>query len=203
MMVVFQLIVLLFSVIIHEVSHGLMALFLGDDTAEKSGRLSLNPLVHLDLFGSIILPLLLFFGTHGSFVFGWAKPVPFNPLNLRHPRRDTALVAVAGPLANISLAVIFGIIIRFLEGGAFASLIPFLNIIVLLNLILAVFNLIPIPPLDGSKILFYFFPSAQLEFFLNKYSLLLILLVLFFGFSLIWPLVSWLFKLITGLPVSL
>lgn len=203
MVVIFQLTVLLFSVIIHEVSHGLMALFLGDDTAERMGRLSLNPLVHLDPFGSIILPLLLFIGTHGSFVFGWAKPVPFNPLNLRHPHRDTALVAIAGPLANISLAVVFGIIVRFLGGGVFASLIPFLNIIVLLNLILAIFNLIPVPPLDGSKILFYFFPSAQLEFFLNKYSLFLILLVLFFGFSLVWPLVGWLFRIITGLPMIL
>ncbi len=198
---IFQLIVLLFSVIIHEVSHGMMALFLGDDTAEKAGRLSLNPLVHLDPFGSVILPLLLYV-THSPFLFGWAKPVPFNPLNLRHPHRDTALVAIAGPLANISLAVVFGLLIRIFQGGAFSYLLPYLSVIVLINLVLAVFNLIPIPPLDGSKILFYFFPSAKLEFFLNRYSFILILLVLFVGENAIWSIVSWLFRILTGLPMS-
>jgi len=198
---VFQLIVLLFSVIIHEVSHGAMALFLGDDTAERMGRLTLNPLAHLDPFGSVILPLLLYI-IHSPFLFGWAKPVPFNPLNLRHPHRDTALVAVAGPLANISLAVVFGLLIRVLTGTAYASLIPLFGVIVLINLILAVFNLFPVPPLDGSKILFYLFPSARLEFFLKKYSMILVMLVIFLGFNLIWPVVGMIFKVLTGMPLA-
>jgi len=112
MMQIFQLIVLLFSVIIHEVSHGYAALKLGDDTAEKMGRLTLNPLPHLDLWGSILMPLILFFTTNGKFVFGYAKPVPYNPLNLKNPRRDSAILAFAGPLANLTVAFIFGILIR-------------------------------------------------------------------------------------------
>ena len=200
----FQLIVLLFSVVIHEVSHGLMAWYLGDDTAERAGRLSLNPLAHLDFMGSFIVPLLLFATTGGKFVFGWAKPVPFNPAKLRNPRRDTALVAAAGPLANLILAILTGVIIRLLAGmgGIAAPIIPYLNIIVVLNLVLAVFNLVPIPPLDGSKILFYLFPSVKLELWLNRYGLLLLLLFLFVGFSWIWPIVSILFRLITGIPLT-
>ncbi len=198
---IFQLIVLLFSVIVHEVSHGAMALFLGDDTAERMGRLTLNPLAHLDPFGSVILPLLLYF-IHSPFLFGWAKPVPFNPLNLRHPHRDTALVAVAGPLSNISLAVIFGLLIRMLTGTAFVSLVPLFSVIVFINLILAVFNLFPVPPLDGSKILFYLFPSDQLKSFLRQYSMILIMFVLFFGFRLIWPVVGMAFRILTGIPLS-
>ena len=101
---VFQLIILLFSVIIHEVFHGLAALYFGDDTAEKMGRLTLNPIKHLDPIGSVLLPLILVIMNSG-FVFGWAKPVPYNPLKLKNPRRDTALLALSGPLANFSLAL--------------------------------------------------------------------------------------------------
>lgn len=196
-MIFFQLIILLFSVMIHEVSHGTMAKELGDDTAEKMGRLTLNPLAHLDFFGSFLMPLLLYFATGGKFVFGWAKPVPYNPLNLKHPRRDTALVAFAGPMANLLLALVLGVIIRlnFLP----ENLVYYLAYIVLINIGLAIFNLVPLPPLDGSKILLYFFPSQKLEIFLLQYGNLLLILFLIFGWGLIQPLISILFRLFIGL----
>lgn len=200
MIFLFQLIVLLFSVVIHEVSHGYWAYKLGDDTAYLMGRLTLNPLAHLDPFGSIILPLCLYFLTGGSLVFGWAKPVPYNPLKLKNPRRDSALLAFGGPLANLSVAFIFGLIIRLFMAFGYTSIIPFFSLVVGINLILAVFNLIPIPPLDGSKILFYFVPSFELEAFLNRFGFLFIFLVLMFGWSIIFPAVSLLFTLFTGLP---
>ncbi|MGC8851927.1 MAG: site-2 protease family protein [Minisyncoccia bacterium] len=196
----FSIIVLLFSVIIHEVSHGWAAFKLGDDTAEKMGRLTLNPLPHLDLWGSILMPLLLFLSTGGKFVFGYAKPVPFNPLNLKHPRRDSAILAFAGPLANLILALIFGILIRILISlHLFINLIVYFQIIVFTNLVLAIFNLIPIPPLDGSKILFYFWPSYKLELFLSQYSFIILILFILFGWNLVYPLISLLFHLLTGM----
>ena len=113
---VFQLIVLVFSVILHEVSHGFVAEWLGDPTARLAGRLTLNPIKHIDLFGSIILPLLLVI-SGSSIVFGWAKPVPYNPYNLKRPERDGALIAAAGPLSNLTTAVIFAVIFRVLGGA--------------------------------------------------------------------------------------
>ena len=196
-MIIFQLIILLFSVIIHEVSHGTMAKQLGDDTAERMGRLTLNPLAHLDFFGSFLMPLLLYFTTSGRFVFGWAKPVPYNPLNLKHPRRDTALVAFAGPMANLLLALTLGLIIRLHFFGE--SIVYYLAYIVLINISLAIFNLVPLPPLDGSKIFLYFFPSQKLEFFLLQYGNLLLIFFLIFGWQLIQPLILILFLLFTGL----
>src|SRR3989344_1145312 len=159
----FQIVVLIFSVVIHEVSHGFAALSLGDRTAEDAGRLTLNPLKHLDPFGSVLLPLFTLF--LGGFVFGWAKPVPYNPYNLKNQKWGPALVGAAGPAANIGLALVFGLLLRFLPG--FSESIPstflfnFLSVastITLLNLVLAVFNLVPIPPLDGSKVLFSVLP---------------------------------------------
>jgi len=194
----FSIIVLLFSVVIHEVSHGWAALKLGDDTAEKMGRLTLNPIPHLDIFGSILLPLILII-THAGVIFGWAKPVPYNPLKLRKPGRDSALLALAGPAANFSLALVFGLLMRIGTRSAFGlPFLSFLGIIVQINLILAIFNLLPIPPLDGSKILFYFFPSPKLEIFLYQYSFIILLVFIMFGWSLIYPLVALLFYLFTG-----
>ena len=194
----FQLIVLLFSVIIHEVSHGWAALKLGDDTAERMGRLTLNPIPHLDLFGSIILPLLLTL-SHIGVIFGWAKPVPYNPLQLKHPARDSALLALAGPSANLVIASIFGLLIRLSNHFVlWPQLIPLLSIVVQINLILAIFNLMPIPPLDGSKILFYFWPSPKLEIFLYQYSFIILLVFIMFGWSLIYPLINALFIILTG-----
>jgi Zn-dependent protease len=194
----FSIIVLLFSIVIHEVSHGWAALKLGDDTAEKMGRLTLNPIPHLDIFGSILLPLILII-THAGVIFGWAKPVPYNPLKLRKPGRDSALLALAGPAANFSLALVFGLLMRIGARSAFGlPFLSFLGIIVQINLILAIFNLLPIPPLDGSKILFYFFPSPKLEIFLYQYSFIILLVFIMFGWSLIYPLVALLFYLFTG-----
>ena len=198
MLQILQFIVLIFSIVIHEVAHGSMAKELGDDTAEKMGRLTLNPLSHLDPVGSVILPLLLFISTQGRFVFGWAKPVPYNPLNLKNPAKDSAKIAIAGPAANLLLALVVGIFIRVF-GSYFSNLVPFLLLIVRLNILLALFNLVPIPPLDGSKILFFFFPSPKLEIFLMRYSFLLIILFLFFGWGLLWPPINFLTSLFTGL----
>lgn len=193
----FSIIVLLFSVIIHEIAHGWVALKLGDDTAEKMGRLTLNPLAHLDLFGSILLPLLLIMSRTGM-VFGWAKPVPYNPLKLRNPLRDSALLALAGPGANFSLALIFGLLMRAVVHFNLGLSVLFLGIVVQINLILGIFNLLPIPPLDGSKILFYFFSSPKLELWLHQHSFIILLAFLMFGWSLIYPIIATLFYLMTG-----
>jgi len=199
---VFQLIILLFSVIIHEIFHGLAALYFGDDTAEKMGRLTLNPIKHLDPIGSVLLPLILVIMNSG-FVFGWAKPVPYNPLKLKNPRRDTALLALSGPLANFSLALFFGLITRVIMiTSSFISLLPYLMFIVWINLILGIFNLMPIPPLDGSKILFYLFPSRELEMILSQYGIILLLFFIMFAGSIILPLVMIFFSLFTGIPLA-
>jgi len=204
---IYALLILLFSAIVHEVSHGFSAKFQGDNTAEVAGRLTLNPLPHLDPFGSVILPLLLalpaLFGAP-VFIIGWAKPVPFNLNNLRNKKWGPALVAMAGPLSNISIAVIFGLLFRVFLGSTIfpPALMIFLAIIIWINLLLAVFNLLPIPPLDGSKILFVLFPYSwrNIETWLEKYGFFLILLFIFFGFSFILPAISFVFRLIAGQP---
>ena len=199
---IFQLIILLFSVVIHEVSHGLAALYLGDDTAEKMGRLTLNPIKHLDPIGSVLLPLMLVLMKSG-FIFGWAKPVPYNPLNLKMPRRDSAILAFAGPVSNFCLALIFGLVIRIIIAtSSFAALLPFLMFIVWINLILGIFNLLPIPPLDGSKILFYFFPSRELEVFLHQFGIVILFLFIMLGGAIILPIIKLFFSILTGIPLG-
>ncbi|HEY4479504.1 MAG TPA: site-2 protease family protein, partial [Candidatus Paceibacterota bacterium] len=150
---IFQFIILIISVIIHEVAHGYMALWLGDPTAKYEGRLTLNPVKHIDLWGSIIIPIIT---TLAGFTFGWAKPVPYNPYNLRNQRWGDALVAIAGPASNIILASLFGLVIRLGMHFSFlsAEFISLASLVVLVNIVLALFNLVPIPPLDGSKIFF-------------------------------------------------
>jgi Zn-dependent protease len=196
---IFSIIIFIFSVIIHEVSHGFAAYLQGDNTAKDRGRLTLNPLPHIDPFGSVVLPLLLFL-SGSSMVIGWAKPVPFNPYNLRNQRWGEAIVAIAGPLSNVFLAVIFGLLLRINIVPGLAN--PF-SYIVLINLILATFNLVPIPPLDGSKILFSLFPNklGSLRVFLEKYGFIILILFIIFLWSSVVPLVAKEFQLITGLTI--
>ncbi len=190
-------IILVLSAAFHEYMHGFVADSLGDPTAKLAGRLTLNPIVHMDLFGSFILPFLLIVSGAG-FVFGWAKPVPYNPYNLRDQKYGSAKVALAGPMANFILAFILALAWRFIpieaEGFNF-----FMSSAIYINLLLMVFNLIPIPPLDGSKILAAFLPADLANRYLSfeRYGFFLILIFIFFAFQLILPIVYILFNLLT------
>jgi Zn-dependent protease len=181
---IFSLIVLLFSVIIHELAHGSVAFALGDPTAKYEGRLTLNPLRHLDPFGSIILPLLLLLATGGQGpIFGWAKPVPINPYNFKDQKWGTLKVAVAGPATNFLIAIIFGLFIRFINLPQQIPFIELLGIITIYNFLWGIFNLVPIPPLDGSWILFRFLPQrfVKTKIFLQQYGLFILIFFIFFG----------------------
>lgn len=182
--IVLYIVILLYSVVLHEVAHGLMADRLGDPTARFSGRLTLNPIPHIDPFGSILLPILLWFGTAGRFVIGAAKPVPVDYRNFSNMRRDMALVAIAGPAMNILIAAIFSLVFRFFPDlSAAARTLIFQSIT--LNLVLAIFNLIPIPPLDGSKVLagiFGFFDRRWM-YTLLELERFGFIIVIFFMFS--------------------
>ena len=200
--VIFFIAILIMSVVAHEVSHGFAAEKLGDPTARLAGRLSLNPVSHIDPIGSILVPAFLAI-SHAGFIFGWAKPVPYNPYNLKNQKWGPAIVAVAGPLANLFIALVFGLIIRS-YGVALPS--AFLDIsiyIVFINILLAIFNLIPIPPLDGSKILFAFIPYKYTHMmdFLQRYSFFILLFIIFFAWGFIQPIISGLFTLITGITI--
>ena len=197
---IFFLAILIMSVVIHEVSHGFMAERLGDKTARLAGRLTLNPLNHLDLFGSVLLPAILYFTT--GFAFGWARPVPYNPANLRNERWGTIAVAAAGVLANLFIALFFGLVLRFLAPGyAPENLVSFVSSIVIVNLALAFFNLVPIPPLDGSKILFGLLPGsfASAVSVIERYSLFILIAFIFFFSQWLNPLILHAFMLITGM----
>src|SRR5581483_5013378 len=149
------IVILVFSAILHEVAHGFVAEQLGDPTARLSGRLTLNPQKHIDLYMTILLPLITFMSSGGSLIFGGAKPVPVDPFNLKDGRKDLALVSLSGPLTNVALAILASLIIRLvsLNPGLYAfTILPILTSVVKLNLLLAIFNLLPIPPLDGSKV---------------------------------------------------
>lgn len=163
----------LIAITFHEFSHGFIAYKLGDPTAKNMGRLTLNPLAHIDLFGTIIMPLLLLILTKGQFVFGYAKPIPINPLNFKDPKKGMALSAAAGPVTNILLAAASFILIKYAV-TPLVSLAPYdialrilmplskmLVISITLNIVLAVFNMIPIPPLDGGRVLTGFLPYKQ------------------------------------------
>ena len=195
---IFQIIVLVFSAIIHEYMHGWMAFQLGDTTAKDLGRLTLNPIPHIDPFGSILVPAVLILSGAG-FAFGWAKPVPFNPYNLRDKKYGVAKVAVAGPLGNFITALFFGLILRFFPIASL-ELVMLLQIIVFINLLLMVFNLLPIPPLDGSKAIAPFLPPDWQTRFasMERYGMFIVLLFVMFGFHLILPVIYFLFRLIVG-----
>ncbi|HPY08495.1 MAG: site-2 protease family protein [Patescibacteria group bacterium] len=197
MIIAFQIIVLIFSAIIHEYMHGFAAYRLGDNTAKNAGRLTINPLAHLDLFGSFLLPVMMIL-TNLGFVIGWAKPVPYNPYNLRDKKYGEAKVALAGPLSNLAMALIFGLILRFAPffSLTFAGLI---GVVIYINLLLMVFNLLPIPPLDGSKVIAAFLPNHLRVKYLSadRFGFILVILVVMLASWLITVPVNFLFNLIT------
>lgn len=198
--IIFMLAVLIVSVIAHEISHGYVAEALGDSTARYAGRLTLNPLKHIDPIGSIIVPLI---SSLGGFVFGWAKPVPYNPYNLKGGKWGPALVAAAGPLMNIFIALFFGFVLR---SGLFDQFLNTLSAtlivqIILVNTVLALFNLIPVAPFDGSKILFAILPYKYkyIEDFLNEHQFLILFIFIFFIWeSIAVPILQVILRLITG-----
>jgi len=199
---IFSLVILLFSVIIHELAHGYVAYSLGDPTAKYAGRLTLNPLNHLDAFGSVILPLLLFI-MGSPVLFGWAKPVPINPYNFKDQKNGEIKVSAAGPLSNFSLAIFFGIILRFLPQSVVVAnpgISIALTYIVSINIWLTLFNLIPIPPLDGSWILFHFLPQRfeNIKMFLRRYGMMILVFLILFGGYYWYYLTNLIFHIITG-----
>ncbi len=210
---IFTLLILFVSVILHEVAHGYMANWLGDPTARLAGRLTLNPLVHIDPIGSIILPLLLVL-TNSPFFIGYAKPVPYNPYNLPG-KYDEPLVAFAGPATNILLAVIFGLSIRLGGAALGPGLVSAFATIVYINLMLALFNLVPLPPLDGSKVLGGVFSAISAKvsrgyetFLINfqRIGMLPMILIILITFNYILrpvfaPLLQWAFSLLTGASI--
>lgn len=196
----FYFIVIIPSAIVHEVAHGLAAYLLGDDTAKQAGRLTLNPLPHIDPFGTIILPVGLLLLSGGSFIFAYAKPVPYNPFRLKS-ERDELKVALAGPLSNFILALFFSLLARLaFASAAFHGMALFFALIVIANIGLGIFNLLPIPPLDGSKLFYLFIPKENLaaRAFLNQYGTVILLFFVIFGFRLIMPVIIWLADLLLG-----
>lgn len=196
---IFLIVILLFSVIIHEVAHGAVANYLGDSTAKHEGRLTLNPVNHLDPIGSILLPLILVL-TNSPFLVGWAKPVPVNPYNLSNPKRDMAKIAIAGPGVNFIVALFFALLIQLFNLPE--RLLMIFSLIIFINILLAIFNLMPIPPLDGSKILFFLLPSSlwHIQDWMEQNNLLLFFLFLFLLITGIVPLfeiVNFIFQLLT------
>lgn len=200
--IVFYIIVLIFSVIVHEIAHGFVALHFGDHTAKNAGRLTLNPFRHLDPFGSLLMPLML--ALSGLPVFGWAKPVPYDPRNLRHPKKESGLIALAGPLTNLLVAVVFAMLVRILLSvpgfAAYAQFIVLLDVVVWVNLALTFFNLLPIPPLDGSGVLFSLLPPSArpFELFMNRYGMYILLALIFFGLNFLGPLIGWVHDVLVG-----
>lgn len=192
---IFFVLVIIVSAIIHEYAHGWMANQLGDPTARLAGRLTLNPKAHLDLFGSIILPILLI---PTGLLFAYAKPVPYNPYNLRDQKWGAVWVAIAGPVSNLCLAFVFGVALQLMP--ITSPMIPFLFTIVYANVLLAVFNMVPIPPLDGSKLLLAVLPHSayQVRMMLERYGFVLLLLFIFVGFQYLRPII----QAITGLFIS-
>jgi Zn-dependent protease len=201
---IFYFVVLIFSIIVHEVAHGLIAEQEGDPTARNLGRITLNPLKHVDWLGSVILPIILIL-TNAGFVVGWAKPVPYNPENLNNGRVSEAKVSIAGIVVNLIIAIFFGLVIRvavLLHRGT-VPLIDGASIIVLLNIVLALFNSIPLAPLDGFRFLTAILPVRALPTMraIERFSLPILLLFIVFGWNFVAPVVFKAFSLLTGIQV--
>jgi Zn-dependent protease len=205
---IFLILILILSVVIHEVSHGYAAQMLGDPTARMAGRLTLNPLKHIDPLGTVIIPAILVI-TGANFLIGWAKPVPYNPYNLRNAKWGEAIVAGAGPATNLAIALFFGLMLRFLGGNLGPEALQLSAYIVFINILLAIFNLLPIPPLDGSKVLKAILPynmAYKYEGFMQsfmQFGFIATFAFLFIFISFLWTpffaMISGIFTLITGM----
>ncbi|RLC35341.1 MAG: site-2 protease family protein [Candidatus Nealsonbacteria bacterium] len=189
----FLYVIVVFSAVFHEYFHGWMAYYLGDPTAKYAGRLTLNPLKHLDPMGTVIIPLFLLF-VFGGFI-GWAKPVPYNPFNLRDQKWGSTKVGIAGPGANFLIALVFGLVLRLVPVTGF--LYVAFSWVVYVNIFLGLFNLIPIPPLDGSKLLMDFFPQSRFLQVLQS-SFIGIFLALFLAIMFLPPLAGFFYYLFAG-----
>lgn len=197
---------LLVAVILHEVAHGWVADRLGDPTARQMGRLTLNPLAHIDPIGTVLMPIFLMLTT--GFFFGYAKPVPVNFWNLRDPKRDMVWVAAAGPATNIALAIVCGLLYRAVPDNV-GGLLPLATIVALsvqLNVLLAIFNLLPIPPADGGRILVGLLPNGQAELVsrVEPFGMFILMFLIFFDplgiFSRgLWPLIRGISRLALGM----
>lgn len=189
---------LLLAIIFHEIAHGWVANRLGDPTAKQMGRLTINPVAHIDIFGTVIMPIILFVFSNGNFSFGYAKPVPVNPFNLRNPKRDMAIVSFAGPATNIILAaisILFALIVaalrispllpQFLSSTLLVPISQMLSFSVTINIFLAAFNLIPIPPLDGGRVLTGVLPDRYAYSFskIEPYGFMILFMLIILGIT--------------------
>lgn len=189
------IVVLVFSVVVHELAHAYAADALGDPTPRLSGRLTMNPLKHLDWIGSLLVPGFLIL-TGAPFLLGWAKPVPFNPYQLNSKKWGGALVALAGPASNIALALVFALVLKFFTFSVGVS--SFFSGIILTNVALAVFNMVPIPPLDGHHVLYALIGEKLpgLKDFLKRYGFVLLILFIVYGFRFISPAIMYVYQLL-------
>ena len=198
---IISIIIFIIVIVVHECAHGYVAYLQGDNTAKDAGRLTLNPVAHADLVGTVILPLLLIF-THSPIVFGWAKPVPVNPRNFVNPRKGMLLTSLAGPVANFLLAIVFATLFKTGLFPEHSIMWSFLLMGVIISLVLGVFNLIPIPPLDGANIVISLLPPEKALRFMQieRYGFIILIALLYMGLfdKVILPIVGIITRLLVG-----